>query len=197
VAWDTERTRQLLLDAGTAEFSAFGLAGARVDRIAEQAGVNKERIYQYFGKKEAFFSAVLENELGATLAAVPLSGDGPEAIADYAGRRFDHQRAHPAFARLMFWEGLELSAPVAEEIRRAHARTMIDAARTAVPSLSEHAAEELLITVITLVDGWIAMRTTGRLFSSADTPAAERDAQRREFIVETVAAATRNILAAF
>ncbi|WP_231137599.1 TetR family transcriptional regulator [Rhodococcus opacus] len=102
------------VEAGVAEFSSFGLAGARVDRIAEKAGVNKERIYQYFDKKEAFFSAVLEHELATTLAAVELSGHGVAAIADYAGRRFDYQREHPTFTRLLFWEGLELEAPVAE-----------------------------------------------------------------------------------
>lgn len=191
MAWDTERTKKLLLDAGAAEFSAFGLAGARVDRIAEKAGVNKERIYQYFGKKEAFFSAVLENELVTTLAAVELSGHGPAAIADYAGRRFDHQCAHPAFARLMFWEGLELSAPVAERTRRAHARAMVTAARSAVPELSDSDAEELLITVIVLVDGWVAMQNVDRLF---EPDRADRQARRREFITRAVDAATRALL---
>ena len=40
MAWDVERTKQLLLDAATAEFSAYGMAGARIDRIAASAGVN-------------------------------------------------------------------------------------------------------------------------------------------------------------
>nr|WP_206037849.1 TetR family transcriptional regulator [Rhodococcus sp. HNM0569] len=182
----------MLLDAGADEFSAFGLAGARVDRIAGKAGVNKERIYQYFGKKEAFFSAVLEHELVATLAAVELSGHGPAAVAEYAGRRFDYQCAHPAFARLMFWEGLELSSPVAERTRRIHARSMVEAARAAVPGLSEEDAEELLITVIVLVDGWIAMQTVDRLFA---TDRAERESTRRAFVVRTVEAATRAALA--
>ena len=44
MAWDTERTKQLLLDAATEEISSFGLAGARIDRIAASAGVHKERI---------------------------------------------------------------------------------------------------------------------------------------------------------
>jgi AcrR family transcriptional regulator len=44
MAWDTERTKALLLAAATEEFSEKGLAGARVDRIAAAAGVNKERI---------------------------------------------------------------------------------------------------------------------------------------------------------
>ena len=131
-----------------------------------KAGVNKERIYQYFGKKEAFFSAVLEHELATTLAAVELSGRGVSAIADYAGRRFDYQREHPTFTRLLFWEGLELEAPVAEASRQKHAQAIVASAREAVPELSESDAQELLITVITLVDGWVALQTADRLFST-------------------------------
>ncbi|MFC9557430.1 TetR/AcrR family transcriptional regulator [Rhodococcus sp. NPDC056960] len=190
MAWDTERTKRLLLEAGVTEFSAFGLSGARVDRIAEKAGVNKERIYQYFGKKEAFFSAVLERELATSLAAVELSGHGASAVADYAGRRFDHQRAHPAFSRLLFWEGLELETPVAEESRRRHAQSLVSAAREAVPELSETAAQDLLISVITLVDGWVALQTADQLFTTPPSDRRERDARRREFVVMTVEAAT-------
>ncbi|MFC9838706.1 TetR/AcrR family transcriptional regulator [Rhodococcus sp. NPDC127530] len=195
MAWDTERTKRLLLEAGVTEFSAFGLAGARVDRIAEKAGVNKERIYQYFGKKEAFFSAVLEHELATSLAAVELSGHGVSAIADYAGRRFDYQRAHPTFTRLKFWEGLEREAPVAAESRRKHARAKVADARKAVPELSETDAQELLITIITLVDGWVALQTADQLFSTPSPDGRDRDSRRRDFIVMTVEAATRAALA--
>ncbi|MFC9361970.1 TetR/AcrR family transcriptional regulator [Rhodococcus sp. NPDC057014] len=193
MAWDTERTKRLLLEAGAEEFSAFGLAGGRVDRIAAKAGVNKERIYQYFGKKEAFFSAVVESELTASLAAVELSGDGVSAVADYAGRRFDYQRTHPAFTRLLFWEGLELKTPVAEETRRKHAQALVAGARDAT-GLSEADAQELLITVITLVDGWVTLQTADRLFSPPSRPD-DRDSRRREFIVMTVEAATRAAIA--
>ncbi|MYW04883.1 helix-turn-helix domain-containing protein [Streptomyces sp. SID3343] len=51
MAWDTARTKQLLLDAAVEEFAEFGPAGARVAKIAKRAGVNQERIHQYFGNK--------------------------------------------------------------------------------------------------------------------------------------------------
>ena len=75
MAWDTERTKRLLLDAATTEFSEHGLAGARVDRIAAAAGVNKERIYQYFGKKDDLFAAVLAHRLRSSMDEV-----GPTAM---------------------------------------------------------------------------------------------------------------------
>ncbi|WP_309107635.1 TetR family transcriptional regulator [Arthrobacter sp.] len=71
-----------LLQAATAEFSERGLAGARIDRIAAAAGVNKERIYQYFGKKDELFDAVLATELVRVVAEVPLEGKGPAALGD-------------------------------------------------------------------------------------------------------------------
>ena len=53
------RSQQALLDAATVEFSLRGLDGARIDRIAERAGVNKRLIYYYFGSKDDLFLAVL------------------------------------------------------------------------------------------------------------------------------------------
>ena len=57
---DAERTRAAILDAATQEFARHGLSGARVDRIAIKADINKRMLYHYFGGKEALFLAVLE-----------------------------------------------------------------------------------------------------------------------------------------
>jgi AcrR family transcriptional regulator len=43
-----DQTRARILEAATNEFSANGLAGARTERIAEAAGVNKALLYYYF-----------------------------------------------------------------------------------------------------------------------------------------------------
>lgn len=58
---DADRSQQAILAAASEEFAAHGLGGARVDRIAERAGVNKRLIYYYFGNKEDLFLAVLED----------------------------------------------------------------------------------------------------------------------------------------
>ena len=49
-------TRQRIFDAAVQEFAENGFAGARIDRIAELAGVNKQRIYAYFNDKEGLFT---------------------------------------------------------------------------------------------------------------------------------------------
>lgn len=57
---DAERTRKAILAAARAEFAVHGLAGARVDRIAEVSGANKRMIYYYFNSKDDLYLAVLE-----------------------------------------------------------------------------------------------------------------------------------------
>jgi AcrR family transcriptional regulator len=58
---DADRSRQGLLAAARDEFAEHGLGGARVERIAERAALNKRLIYYYFENKDSLFSAVLED----------------------------------------------------------------------------------------------------------------------------------------
>mgnify|MGYP006171061277 FL=1 len=57
---DADRSQATILKAARDEFSEHGLGGARMDRIAERAGLNKRLIYYYFEDKERLFQAVLE-----------------------------------------------------------------------------------------------------------------------------------------
>ncbi len=57
---DAEATKKRIMQAAKKEFAKHGLAGARVDEIAERAKANKRMIYHYFGSKEDLFQAVLE-----------------------------------------------------------------------------------------------------------------------------------------
>jgi AcrR family transcriptional regulator len=99
----TAATRAALLAAAREEFAAFGIAGARVDRIAERAGVNKERIYGHFGSKEKLFDAVITEALDDLTERIALPGSDP---ADYVARLTDYYLAHPDLARLLMWEAL-------------------------------------------------------------------------------------------
>lgn len=57
---DADRSQNTILAAARDEFAEYGLGGARMDRIAERAGLNKRLIYYYFEDKEKLFQAVLE-----------------------------------------------------------------------------------------------------------------------------------------
>ena len=57
---NADRSQATILAAARDEFAEHGLGGARMDRIAERAGLNKRLIYYYFEDKEQLFRAVLE-----------------------------------------------------------------------------------------------------------------------------------------
>jgi len=52
-------TRERIMAAAKAEFSALGFAGARLNRIAAEANASKERLYSYFPSKQKLFEAVV------------------------------------------------------------------------------------------------------------------------------------------
>lgn len=184
MAWDTERTKRLLLQAATAEFCQYGLAGARVDRIAAAAGVNKERIYQYFGKKDALFDAVIATQLHAVIDEVPIEGSGPAAMADYAGRLFDHHMADATLPRLLFWEGLERGEYVVDRaIREQNCAAKVERTRQVLPGISREDAADLLLTIITLCDAAAVLPELDGLMTGK---AKRRTERRRAAIVKTV-----------
>jgi len=57
---NAEATQKRILKAAKREFARRGLAGARVDEIADRAAINKRMIYHYFGSKKKLFQCVLE-----------------------------------------------------------------------------------------------------------------------------------------
>lgn len=63
-------TKEKILTAARKEFSEKGLDGARVDVIAEAAGVNKAMIYYHFASKEQLYDAILEAMFGRISAFV-------------------------------------------------------------------------------------------------------------------------------
>ncbi|MCX5096153.1 TetR family transcriptional regulator [Streptomyces sp. NBC_00365] len=101
---DSSATKARLLDAAFTEFATYGIAGARVDRIAEAAGANKRLIYAYFGNKEQLFDEVLRRAMTAGAESVPFD---VEDLPGYAGAIFDHLVARPDLMRLRLWRLLE------------------------------------------------------------------------------------------
>ena len=122
-----ERTRARILAAALREFSAKGLAGARVEAIARRARVNKRMLYHYFGDKEVLFHAILRQKLARQarwLAAAP--ADPAERLPYW----FTRARRDRDWIRLMEWEALQRgSGPVIGEADRrqafAHALTAL------------------------------------------------------------------------
>jgi len=104
VVRDGERSRQRLLDAATAEFAAFGIAGARVDRVAAAAQVNKAQMYGWYGSKDGLFDAVFARHLHRIVDVVPFTADD---LPGYAVALYDSYLTDPELVRLASWYRLE------------------------------------------------------------------------------------------
>jgi AcrR family transcriptional regulator len=186
MAWDTEGTRRRLKQAATAEFAEHGPDGTTMARIAGRAGINKERLYKYFGDKQALFETVLTDELdklAASVAPVP----GFEDIGEFAGRTFDYHTAHPELVRLMLWEGLAGERVADEANRTAHykvkARAYAAAQRDGILD-GDLDPEHLVFMIIGLSAWWASAPQLARMLTGADDSDPAEHARRRASVVQ-------------
>jgi AcrR family transcriptional regulator len=160
--YDSTATRARLLDAAYDEFSARGLAGARVDRIAAAANANKQAIYAYFGSKDDLFDAVLGARLSVLADTVPYA---PEDLPAYAGALFDALADAPDLLRLTHWHRLERD-DAAPGVVPSHLAKALDLQK--VLDLSDdRTAIDVLEIVVAISGAWWsvpeALRTVGGL----------------------------------
>ena len=104
-ARDADRSQASILNAARDEFAEHGLGGARVDRIAERAGLNKRLIYYYFEDKEKLFQAVLEQAYAHIREAEHklnlLEQKPADAIRSLVEFTWNYYLAHPEFLTLL------------------------------------------------------------------------------------------------
>ena len=107
---DADRSRGEILRAAMGEFADHGFGGARIEAIAERAGVNKKLIYYYYEGKDELFLAVLEQsyaDIRAAEQALHLeAGDPLEAIRSLVAFTWNHYLAHPEFLALLNSENM-------------------------------------------------------------------------------------------
>lgn len=118
---DAERSQAAILLAARDEFAGHGLAGARMDRIAERAQVNKRLIYYYFQSKDDLFLAVLEQAYADIRSAereLHLSDMPPtQAIRRLTEFTWEYYLAHPEFLTLLNSENLHQGRHVSQSSR--------------------------------------------------------------------------------
>jgi AcrR family transcriptional regulator len=100
----TSELRDTILSAARSEFAQYGLAGARIDRIAKAADASKERLYAHFGDKEALFRSVVAADAAEFFAAVRLR---PDAVPEFVGDIYDLACRRPEHVRMITWANLE------------------------------------------------------------------------------------------
>ncbi len=107
---DSDETRSNILEVARREFAEKGLAGARIDEIAEKTNSSKRMIYYYFGGKDGLYCAVLEQSYAAirereareNFESLPAD----QALRAHVEHTFDYHAEHPEFVRLVMNENI-------------------------------------------------------------------------------------------
>jgi AcrR family transcriptional regulator len=112
----------LILTAAQDEFAKRGFDGARVERIARRARVNKQLVFYYYHSKRGLFQAVVSRaarELEQALAQVALAEGPPLARLRAAlDSQFEFLTRNPALVALLVQAGRSEARPFAPAIRR-------------------------------------------------------------------------------
>ena len=186
MGWDTQQTRRRLKEAATIEFAERGPDGTTMARIAERAGLNKERLYKYFGDKQSLFETVLTDELDKLASAVSHAPEDFQDIGEFAGRTYDYHAAHPQLVRLLQWEGLAGGPPADEINRTAHYQHKVRAVAAAqADGLLDDDLEpsHLVFLLIALGAWWFAVPQLSRMLTGAGPGDSDEHARRRASVV--------------
>ena len=123
-----EASRNAILKAALVEFAREGLAGARMDAIAEAAGVNKALLYYYFGDKDTLYGAILDaffEKLAASIIEVcDRKGSAGERFLAYVRTHFDAVAESPYYAHIFMSELMSAGRGGSPHLDRIFARYM-------------------------------------------------------------------------
>ena len=107
---DPEGLKKRILASALVTFAEFGLQGARMEEIADNALTTKRMVVYHFSNKEQLYVEVLHHvyqQIRAHETGLNLAEMSPgEAIARLAEASFDFHISHPDFMRLICSENL-------------------------------------------------------------------------------------------
>ena len=187
-----------ILEVATREFAEKGLAGARIDDIAQAMRTSKRMIYYYFGSKEGLYVRVLEEayrsmrEIESDLHLDDLPPE--DALRRLVGFTVDYQRAHPDFIRLVMNENMhrgqylagsrviqDLNVPAIEGLRRVYERGLAAGVfRSGIDPVDLH----MSISALSVFN--VANRHTFSLIFQRDLESPAAQIARRDSIIEMV-----------
>lgn len=195
---DPARTMADILEVATREFADKGLAGARIDVIAEAMRTSKRMIYYYFGSKEGLYLAVLEESYRRmrTMEAEAHLEDLPpeDALRRLVGHTVDYQWAHPEFIRLVQSENIhraeflarskairKLNVPAIEGLRRVLERGQKEGVfRSGIDPVDLH------MSISALSNFQVANRHTFSVIFQRDMESPAAQIARRDSIIEMI-----------
>ncbi|WP_424809281.1 TetR family transcriptional regulator [Rhodococcus sp. 27YEA15] len=184
-----ESKKRQLLDAALSEFAARGIAGSRIEAIAERAQCSAGLVYTYFGNKEGLFDAVVDDITADTVDQIPIT---PQDLPGYAARLYDAITANPEIDRFVTWYQLEH-----EDSRESSPIT--HAVREKIAALTEAQQAGTLSTLVDAPTLVLAVQAIARMWASqpsetldAVDPSRNVDV-RRAAVLRTVAALVADV----
>ncbi|WP_239021355.1 TetR/AcrR family transcriptional regulator [Novacetimonas cocois] len=197
-ARDAEATQKRILAAAKKEFAMNGLAGARVDIIAEKAEANKRMIYHYFGGKEALFERVLEDAYADICRAeqsLKLDHLDPKAALETLVRfTWQYYLDNPEFLTLVNNENLQKAVhlhgskvlPVISRNRLDMVESLLARGEKAGIFRPGIDAMQLNITIAAVGYYYITNRFTGSIIFDCDFMASGMLRKRLAFNIDTI-----------
>lgn len=195
---DPARTMANIMEVAAREFGEKGLAGARIDEIAEATHTSKRMIYYYFGSKEGLYLAVLEDayrSVRAIESQLHLGDLEPEhALRTLVGFTFDHHQRNENYIRLVMNENMQrgqfmaqskvihdVNVPAISAIRDLYERGVAAGVfRSGLDPVDIHAS----ISALTFFN--VSNQHTFGLIFKLDPRSPEAAARRRECIIDMV-----------
>lgn len=157
---ETDTVRDRVLTAAAEEFAQYGVAGARIDRIARRAKTSKERLYAYFRGKQQLYRFVADRELAAMAEATRMDATD---LPGYAGRVHDYFTAHPDHLRLLQWSWLDIPGtaasgdPFLESVRHTLAHSVEQLRQAQLDGLLDAAWDpiDVMVVVTQIALSWV------------------------------------------
>jgi TetR/AcrR family transcriptional regulator len=123
-----EVSRNAILQAALVEFGQEGLAGARMDAIAEAAAVNKALLYYYFKDKEALYGEILDRFFKTLAQRIIAVCNQPGTVGrrflSYARTHFDSVAESPYYAHIFMGELMSAGRGGSTHLERLFAKYM-------------------------------------------------------------------------
>ncbi|MFC1531279.1 TetR/AcrR family transcriptional regulator [Gemmatimonadota bacterium] len=187
-----------IFDAALRVFARKGKDGARLQEIADEAGIHRPLLHYYFRTKQQLYEAVAErmfNQFLATFDAPAEGGSFADTLRAFIEHYVESVREHPHAAMWMVTENMAGNPVLGEMLTRAFAtegspqRAMVEAIERAIETGEIRPVDprQLLLTVVSACVFFFVTLPTVKMMN----PLAEEDfdayvEQRKKHVFEVV-----------
>ncbi len=119
--------RNKILSAAEKEFAMHGFKGARVQHIADRAGLPKTNVLYYFKSKESLYLALLEDILrlwNSRFDEATVNDDPAQVLADYIADKMAISRNRPDASKMFALEIINGAPNLNDFFKDQHAKWM-------------------------------------------------------------------------